>query len=203
MGNLNSGLIAEDKIGQRFGNLVVVSRAKNRGCSVYWNCKCNCGKEIEVISGKLKNKKIKSCGCLYKGSNWKGYGEMPKNKFTEIKAGAAARGHSFEITIEDCWNLFLAQDKKCALSGQPLSLNSRNMTASLDRIDSKLGYAINNIQWVHKDVNYMKQKFDVFYFIEMCKLITSNKTFKKQLIDKLWDLKSMRIQRLYELEYLE
>ena len=46
-------------------------------------------------------------------------------------------------------------------------------TASLDRIDSSKGYVIGNVQWVHKDINIMKNKFDNQYFIDMCKKIAS------------------------------
>jgi len=45
-------------------------------------------------------------------------------------------------------------------------------TASLDRIDSTKNYTIDNIQWVHKDVNKMKMDFSQEYFIEMCRLVT-------------------------------
>ena len=42
----------------------------------------------------------------------------------------------------------------------------------IDRIDSSKGYVKGNVQWVHKNVNLMKGKFDQEYFIEMCKKIT-------------------------------
>lgn len=46
--------------------------------------------------------------------------------------------------------------------------------ASLDRIDSSLGYIIGNVQWVYKGVNFMKGEMSHDYFIEMCKMITEN-----------------------------
>ena len=48
---------------------------------------------------------------------------------------------------------------------------NKNRTASLDRIDSKLGYTSNNIQWVHKDLNYMKSDLDQSVFIEWCRKV--------------------------------
>jgi len=53
----------------------------------------------------------------------------------------------------------------CALSGVKLDEN----TWSPDRIDSKKGYTKENLQFVHKDINLMKNKFPEDYFIEMCK----------------------------------
>lgn len=47
-------------------------------------------------------------------------------------------------------------------------------TASLDRIDSSFGYILNNVQWVHKDVQRMKSDFSEAHFVETCRKITEN-----------------------------
>jgi hypothetical protein len=47
-------------------------------------------------------------------------------------------------------------------------------TASLDRIDSSLGYVRGNVQWLHKDVNWMKNTLDQDRFIELCKAIVNH-----------------------------
>ena len=64
------GHFAEDLTGKRFGSLVVINRAKNRGTPdrirVYWNCRCDCGNEKEVRATHLKSGKIISCGCVGK-----------------------------------------------------------------------------------------------------------------------------------------
>jgi hypothetical protein len=44
--------------------------------------------------------------------------------------------------------------------------------ASLDRIDSSLGYIITNVQWIDKEVNYAKQEMTNEQFIKMCKKVT-------------------------------
>ncbi|SDH10548.1 hypothetical protein SAMN05216466_107116 [Paraburkholderia phenazinium] len=58
-----------DMAGQRFGRLLVLSRAatpshvSNQG-RAYWLCACDCGEE-SVVSGKsLRTDKTRSCGCL-------------------------------------------------------------------------------------------------------------------------------------------
>ena len=33
------------------------------------------------------------------------------------------------------------------------------------------GYIKGNVQWVHKDINYMKSNFEQPYFIDVCKMI--------------------------------
>ena len=83
----------------------------------------------------------------------------------------------FDITIEYAWDLYLNQNKECALSGLPIKFsftrNKNDETASLDRIDSKLGYVEGNVQWVHKHVNMMKNVYSQKYFISICKLISN------------------------------
>ncbi len=57
--------------------------------------------------------------------------------------------------------------------------NEGKQTASLDRIDSSGNYTENNIQWVHKDINKMKNVFSMDQLIEYCKKIVdhhNNKT---------------------------
>jgi len=47
-------------------------------------------------------------------------------------------------------------------------------TASVDRIDSSIGYVMGNIQWVHKDINKMKSDFSQELFIAWCGLVASH-----------------------------
>lgn len=72
-------------------------------------------------------------------------------------------------------------DYRCAISG--LFINGarsrirhhstyKEQTASLDRIDNTKGYIENNVQWIHKDINYMKQDFSMKQFLEYCETIT-------------------------------
>jgi hypothetical protein len=52
-------------------------------------------------------------------------------------------------------------------------LDSREHTASLDRIDSSSGYTVNNIQWVHKMVNGLKGFLSNDEFIFWCQKVVS------------------------------
>ena len=78
-----------------------------------------------------------------------------------------------EITKSDLWDLFVKQEGRCALSGVPIELLIRKRsTASLDRINSTGSYTLNNIQWVHKDVNRMKSNLPPERFLELCHQIS-------------------------------
>lgn len=106
-----------------------------------------------------------------------GCGELHGSRVYWIKRGAERRGIKFDLTAEFLWDLYLKQKKKCALSGLEIVFGKMDFphqtTASLDRIDSSVGYVVDNVQWVHKDVNIMKRTFSQRYFIELCKSVAS------------------------------
>lgn len=174
----------EMNIGSKYGFLTVVKeydKKMKRGVAKRWICLCDCGKEIDVNGSYLRSNAIKSCGChLPKGKAWKGYGDIGKDYWTTTIKGADARSIEFNITIEYAWELFLKQNKKCALTGLDLKFSDptrekrSNKTASLDRIDHDKGYTEDNVQWVHKDINRMKNSFDNDYYIKMCELVAKN-----------------------------
>jgi hypothetical protein len=79
--------------------------------------------------------------------------------------------------FQHAWDLFLKQNKKCVLSGLPIEFKARRKghnTASLDRINSNEGYVDGNVQWVHKDINWMKNTFSQQHFVDMCKKVADH-----------------------------
>ena len=176
-----------DLTGQKFHYLTVKYRAgANRQGSSTWLCECECGTEKVYSSDHLTRKKspVKSCGCkaIRSGkdhSQWGGCGEISASWFYRVlrerKQGDRTRV-PVEITVEDAWNLFLEQDRKCALSGEKLEISNTHKynTASIDRIDSSKGYVLGNIQWVHKHINFMKYTHTQDYFIELCRKVADN-----------------------------
>lgn len=57
------GKKAIDLSGQRFGKLTVIQRVENKGNTVMWECRCDCGNTITVPSQSLRNGITISCGC--------------------------------------------------------------------------------------------------------------------------------------------
>lgn len=195
----------KDLSNKNFGDWKVICRAPSSETkkTLFW-CECSCGRIQKVHSTHLIRGLTHKClkcsarlienpnGNLKKGdfrinlvgdipvSFWK---EFKKRAFGE-KSRQSRRNLKFEITLEDAWNLYLKQNKKCALSGLDIGfcveaikdskghIHKWKHTASLDRIDSKKDYILENVQWVHKDVNFMKNVFDQNYFIKICKLIS-------------------------------
>lgn len=174
--------------GQKFGLLTVLNREYRedvKSHQAFWKCKCECGK-IKIASTKLLRRgAIKSCGCLtrLKGKDnprFKGYEEIGSGYIDIVKRGAKTRNIQYDLSYEYLWNLFLKQERKCALSGVILNLvvnyrkDKKEHTASLDRIDSSIGYIQGNVQWVHKTINFMKQDYTQQEFIDWCGKVTEN-----------------------------
>jgi hypothetical protein len=155
--------------------------SKRRG--VFWLCECECGNEKIVRSTELLRGETKSCGCgnkFEKSHRYKGVGKLAQSKFSHIQWGAKKRGIEFSITIEYAWELYQNQEGKCYYTKLPIELNTRShsMTASIDRVDSSMGYIEGNVVWVHKDVNIMKNSFSYEYFFFLCeKIVTNNCVF--------------------------
>ena len=131
-------------------------------------------KEILKYKTKAKNKKIK--------------GKIKKEGFYiphwwSIRNSSKTRNIKLNIKEEEAFILLCEQENKCALSGVPITLGTsrrdNKKTASLDRIDSSKPYTKENLQWIHKDLNKMKNSYDQKYFIEFCKLIALKKQKKK------------------------
>ena len=66
-----------DLTGQRFGRLTVLRQGEDylrvtmrpymkpqRFKLVRWHCRCDCGREVDVLSINLRAGKTRSCGCL-------------------------------------------------------------------------------------------------------------------------------------------
>lgn len=183
-------------IGQRYGFLEVLSLQQagktegGRRAGVYYAvCHCHlCGKaEHPVLPASLRRGASTSCGCRrdqYRANtgehnaNFRGYREIRSHFWNGYRRGAEARRIPFDLTMKYAWDLFEAQDRKCAFSGVPLTfgVSKRNSltTASIDRIDPNKGYVEGNVQWVHKQVNIMRNTLSVADFIQWCRSVTEH-----------------------------
>jgi len=157
-----------------FGNLQVIGDDPDH--KIKWLCKCDCGNECSLFTSSLL-KGQKGCwecrGKRISEKKWKGHGEISGEFWGKIQRSAARRSLEFDISIEYIWNLFVDQEKRCALTETPLifarcKVDRSKITASLDRIDSTKGYVEGNVQWVHKTINYIKMDLDQNEFVEWC-----------------------------------
>ncbi len=180
MGHVTMKLIdIKDRV---FGKLTVLNFSHlDANHHRYWMCRCECGKIYPVKGSHLLHTGITSCGC-YKTHS---YQEISGSYWGRCKKGALSRNFEFSITIEYGWDLFIKQNRKCALTGRIISFTkplSIHQTASLDRIDSTKGYTIGNVCWLHKDINMFKGVMHSNNFIALChEVVNYQKQFKLAL----------------------
>ena len=119
---------------------------------------------------KCSNTKIENC---HRG--W--HRGIRLSWFNKLKVGAETRGIQFLLNIDDVADLYAKQEGKCALTDWsvifPETGHPQKADASLDRIDSKKPYQIDNVQIVHKLVNMIKNKYSQEQFVEVCKAVAA------------------------------
>jgi hypothetical protein len=169
--------------GLRVGNLRVIRRSENieNHHQVHWDCLCDCGSIKSIRGERLRKNNVRSCGCISKSRGdahrcWRGFGKIPLRFFNVIKKRAEKMDKEFSITIEELDSLLIKQNNQCALTGLTIKIgNTREeTTASVDRIDSSKGYIKDNIQFLHKDINFMKLDYNQTQFIEYCRLVANH-----------------------------
>lgn len=190
----------KDYTGTNYGCYYIECRLFDTGkYGVIWKGICTyCGREHHLASGNMRRNTGKVCKCLSVKMNrspcWTGYGEISGSFYAQIRRGAGGaysrsgrrnitrkgREHvKFSLTVKELWELAEKQDIRCALTGEKLVFHPyEQRTASLDRIDNTGDYTLDNVQWVHKDVNRMKNVFTQERFVEVCKSVAKFYTDK-------------------------
>ena len=178
------------KIGSQVGNWEVTSE-KYKKDGIYVNdCICICGTTRHVPTWSLNNSKSKSCGCTNVKGRFKAkcVGDLSASYYTSFKHNRRSKGIEFsdDVNMEYLWYLYEQQGGKCAISGIPIYLNPQwsqqnkgkvtkiIQTASIDRIDNSKGYIPENVQWVHKDINYMRGGLSIMEFIIFCRQVVKH-----------------------------
>lgn len=93
------------------------------------------------------------------------------------KSSARIREYEWGISIEYLEQLYEAQDGKCALTGEVLSLHRQRRgrtTISIDRIDNSKGYVEGNIQLITFQANIAKSNYSMDELIEFCRKVVEH-----------------------------
>jgi hypothetical protein len=158
----------QNLIGKRFGRLIVLEQAPNRGSKRYWLCKCDCGKEHTAAGFMLKRDSTRSCGCYKVEMHSLPGSEGSFNSFhSEYISNAKRRNYVFSLTKEQFRKI---ADSNCSYCGaEPKPYYSKNranevtpyLCNGVDRIDNSIGYAKGNCTSCCSLCNLMKRGLPV------------------------------------------
>ena len=155
----------------------------SKGPDGRWYKSCpSCGRSASYLRRNyaiLSHKEEKLCkkcsNSLPENNAHKGWvnGVLRLSFVRKYEVNAAMRGIDWNINFHYLADLLIEQDFKCALTGWDIdAMGVGHNTASLDRIDSSIGYEFDNVQWVHKMVNMCKQQYSQEDFIDMCNSVS-------------------------------
>lgn len=173
--------------GQKFNKWTLIERVGyDKYKNITWLCQCECGEQHVLTVYNVTGGHSKQCKQCSVTRNYKD-GALPTPVWKTIINNSKHRGRTLDITKSFAEKLFIKQNKKCALSGLDIffAKNYKDykkglQTASLDRIDNSKEYEKDNVQWVHKHINVMKNVFSEDYFIDLCKQVVNNKLGKNK-----------------------
>jgi hypothetical protein len=163
--------------------------------SYLWKCICNCGNYGEIAASALNAGGSKSCGCLSVDVNRKrmvgkpSIGKKPKlhvaqsRIFKFYRDNSSRRGHEFKINREDFIRL---TTQNCFYCGVEPKQGTKNKLGEitfkyngLDRIDSGIGYQIDNVVTCCHKCNRAKYTMSQSEFYLLVERIYLNKIASK------------------------
>lgn len=163
-------------VGEVYKYWTVTGEAENFNGQLRYKCKCKCGHEQYLTSTALTStSRWFQCKHCSNSTNIETMtinngkvGELTLSKFNRIKSKSMIRKIEFNLTIEYLWNLYITQNRKCAITGDELP---DILEASLDRIDSSKGYIEGNVQWVTVQANKCKHILSMSELYEFAKKV--------------------------------
>lgn len=183
--------------GKQFGRLTVIEEAgrqryKNAGY-VTWRCSCSCGSTATIRSSHLISGATKSCGCLSReklASKENTRNQRPKGEaymryvYGYYAKNAKIRGIEFGLSFATFCEITAAACYYCGAPpkeggnksrfGRPSVFNGTKIHSGIDRVNSALGYAIENCVPCCKQCNYAKRDKTVAQFWEWIQVIHSH-----------------------------
>jgi CDP-6-deoxy-D-xylo-4-hexulose-3-dehydrase len=144
-----------DITGNKYGKLTAIKYHRSTNGYIIWTFRCECGVEKILNTQKVKDGRIKTCGCgkrlKQKSPLLKEYGHASSYfAYSIYRRGAKKRKLNFDITFEEFKNICSQNCFYCGTSPSNI-LKSRNNNGDfiyngIDRINSNIGYQKDNIR---------------------------------------------------------
>jgi hypothetical protein len=176
----------KDITGKRFTKLVVIKETgRSPAGHVLWECKCDCGKTVEVEGYRLNRKNVQSCGCLllvgpprlqteergintvycrYKGRGIKVFGSFELDK-----------EHFSSMIKEECFYCGAYPGERAIFHRKKTHEPLQFAYNGIDRVDSSLGYTKENTVPCCQVCNTMKMALSQEKFYSQIKRIYEHK----------------------------
>jgi hypothetical protein len=144
--------------GQRFGRLILLEREgyflhRGGSRSTAWRCRCDCGNELVVQSGRLSGGNTTSCGCYFLNRRRElGHNSALNSLYSIYKYRGNKRAGSFELSLDDFAQLTSSRCYYCGV--EPFQIYTARakvlepqiyVYSGLDRLNPKLNYTLANV----------------------------------------------------------
>lgn len=185
-----------DYTGKKYNSLTMLHFLRGRGTGKHavWLARCDCGVTKEVVGRLVARGSVKTCGkCQYHRDLISSAARTPKpsrsisrplrQAYSRYVSGAVKRGIGWELTPEQCIELFR---KECAYCGFPAKEGGRHGNG-IDRMDSSLAYTHENTVSCCTECNMMKRSMSVAQFLAKATAIVN----KLEPLQKALDMKKV------------
>ncbi len=140
--------------GKKFGKLTVKSFSHLHNYRTYWNCICDCGKEVTCFAANLIKGNSQSCGCKRNKTHPNVYIARVINQYRN--RSYVDYGCDFSISIEEFEKLILDNCHYCGKEPSNKLSKVDFKYNGIDRLNSNLGYIEGNCVTCCKHCNIAK-----------------------------------------------
>jgi hypothetical protein len=181
-GCLKQETIHPDLTGQRFGKLTVIEPAGVRDSHARWRCLCDCGLEKVVKTGMLRDKSVRSCGCLRNvpgGASHLEPGISTRNLIIRAyKDNARYSNLCWELSVEQVSALFAGNCFYCDCPPSRTRTTLHKYGAftynGIDRLNNTKGYTVENTVSCCTQCNFKKHAMSYPEFYDWVMKVYNN-----------------------------